>query len=132
VAPTEVPTKPPEIKEKVKVVILVGLGTGSAPEQMGPQEALAEEFNATHDDIEIEFLFVPYEESRDRYLAMLVGGTPPGLVGPVGVETHAEFFDTWADITPFIYGEKYDMSDFYGPTVELTQYPEKNLGLPLC
>ena len=138
-APTKVPTKPPEptptpppeIKEKVKVVILVGMGTGSAPDQMEPQEALAEEFNATHDDIEIEWLFVPYEQSRDRYLAMLAGGTPPGLVGPVGIETHAEFFATWADVTPFIERDNYDMSDFYGPTVELTQYPERNLGLPL-
>lgn len=112
-------------------MILVGLGTGSAPEQMEPQEALAEEFNATHDDIEIEFLFVPHEESRDRYLAMLAGGAPPGLVGPVGIESHAEFFDTWADITPFIEGDKYDLSDFSGPTMKLAQYPDKNLGLPL-
>lgn len=112
-------------------MILVGLDTGSAPEQMEPQEALAEEFNATHDDIEIEFLFVLHEESRDRYLAMLAGGAPPGLVGPVGIKTHDEFFDTWADITPFIEGDKYDLSDFYVPTMKLTQYSDKNLGLPL-
>jgi multiple sugar transport system substrate-binding protein len=130
-APPEEPEAPPAEAEKVIVQIFVGMGTGTSPEQIEQEELLSDEFNATHDDIEIEWLIVPYEESRDRYLAMLAGGTPPGLVGPAGVETHAEFLDTWADVTPFIDAEKYDLSDFYGPTVELTQYPDKNIGLPL-
>jgi multiple sugar transport system substrate-binding protein len=117
--------------EKVKVVIFVGMGTGTDPDQIAAQEALAEKFNTSHDDIEIEFLIVPVEESGERFLAMVSGGTAPQLVGPNGISTIAEFFDTWADITPFIEAEQYDMSDFYGPAVALNEYPEKNTGLPL-
>src|SRR5262245_45082522 len=47
--------------EKVKVVIFVGMGTGTDPEQVDAQNALAEKFNSTHDNIEIEFLIVPHE-----------------------------------------------------------------------
>jgi multiple sugar transport system substrate-binding protein len=117
--------------EKAKVTIFVGLGTGTDPDQIAAQEALAEEFNTTHDDIEIEFLIVPVEEAPERLLAMVSGGNAPQLVGPNGISTVAQFFDLWADITPFIEAENFDLSDFYGPAVSLNQYPDKNTGLPL-
>ncbi len=118
-------------QDKAHVVIFVGMGTGTDPDQIPPQEALAEKFNSTHDNIEIEFLIVPVEENRTRYLAMLAGGNAPQLVGPNGVSTVAQFFDSWADIAPFLEAENYDTSDFYGPAVELNEYPDKNTGLPL-
>lgn len=118
-------------QDKVKVVIFVGLGTGTDPDQITQQEALAAEFNATHDNIEIEFLIAPHDEAGTRLLAMFAGGNAPQLVGPNGVSTIAQFFDSWADITPFIEAENFDTSDFYGPAVELNQYPEINTGLPL-
>jgi len=132
VAPVATEAAPPAAPaEKAKVVIFVGMGTGTDPDQIAAQEALQEEFNSAHDDIEVEFLIVPHEESGERYLAMLAGGNAPQLVGPNGISTIAEFFDTWADITPFIEADKYDMSDFYGPAVTLNEYPDKNTGLPL-
>ena len=122
---------PAEAVEVAKVVIFIGMGTGTDPDQIAAQEALQDEFNSTHDDIKVEFLIVPHEEAGERYLAMLAGGNAPQLVGPNGVSTIAEFFDTWADITPYIEAENFDMSDFYGPAVSLNEYPEKNTGLPL-
>jgi multiple sugar transport system substrate-binding protein len=62
---------------------------------------------------------------------MVSGGTAPELVGPNGVETSATYLDLWADITHYIKAENFDTSDFYGPAVELNQYPDKNTGLPL-
>lgn len=118
-------------QEKVKVVIFVGLGTGTDPDQITQQDALAERYNSTHDNIEIEFLIAPNEEAGTRLLAMIAGGNAPQLVGPNGVSTIAQFFDSWADITPFIEAENFDTSDFYGPAVELNQYPTINTGLPL-
>jgi multiple sugar transport system substrate-binding protein len=117
-------------QEKVKVVIFVGLGTGTDPDQITQQDALAEKFNSSHDNIEIEFLIAPHEESGERLLAMLASD-PPQLVGPNGVSTIAQYFDSWADITPFIEAENFDTSDFYGPAVDLNTYPDKNTGLPL-
>jgi len=130
--PTEVPaTETPPPAEKAKVVIFVGMGTGTDPDQIAAQEALQEEFNATHDDIEVEFLIVPHEEAPERYLAMLAGGNAPQLVGPNGTSTIAQFLDTWADVTPYIEAENYDTSDFYGPVLALNEFPGKSVGLPL-
>ena len=41
--PAEEPAAP---AEKAKVVIFIGMGTGTDPDQIAAQEALAEEFNA--------------------------------------------------------------------------------------
>ncbi|MEW6716449.1 MAG: extracellular solute-binding protein [Chloroflexota bacterium] len=128
-APAETEKAPP--KEKAKVVIFIGMGTGTDPDQIEAQEALAEEFNSTHDDIEVEFLIVPHEEAPERFLAMISGGNAPQLVGPNGTSTISQFLDTWADVTPFIEAENTDMSDFYGPVLELNEFPGKNVGLPL-
>ena len=127
--PTEAEAAPPA--EKAKVVIFIGMGTGTDPDQIAAQEALAEEFNSTHEDIEVEFLIVPNEEAPERYLAMIAGGNAPQLVGPNGTSTIAQFLDTWADVTPFIEAENYDLSDFYGPVLKINEYPDKNVGLPL-
>jgi hypothetical protein len=43
----------------------------------------------------------------------------------------AQFFDSWGDVAPLIEAEGFDTSDFYGPAVELNQYPDKTVGLPL-
>lgn len=117
--------------EVVKVDIFVGLGTGTDPDQVAAQEALAERFNSTHNDIEIEFVIVPNDESTVRLLAQISGGNPPGLVGPGGVDVAAGFFDLWEDVQPYIDAENTDTSDFYGAAVELYQYPDKTVGLPL-
>lgn len=117
--------------EKAKVVIFIGMGTGTDPDQIAAQETLQEQFNSSRDDIELEFLIVPHEEAGERFLAMLAGGNAPQLVGPNGISTVAEFFDTWADVTPFIEADNLDLSDFYGPAVTLNQYPDRTVGLPL-
>ena len=117
--------------EKIKVRIFVGLGTGTDPDQISAQEALAAEFNSTHDDIEIEFMIVPNDESDQRLLAMIAGGDAPELVGPGGVDIAATYFDMWEDISPYIDAEGFDTSDYYGAAVDLYSYPEKIVGLPL-
>lgn len=128
---TAVPTElPPITPGKTRVTIFVGLGTGTDPGQIEVENALAEKFNSTHDKLEIVFLIVPYEQSRDKLLAMLSGGTAPQLVGPLGIETTGQFLDSWEDLTPYIQRDNYDMSDFYGPAATLNVYEGKNIGLP--
>jgi multiple sugar transport system substrate-binding protein len=117
--------------EKQKVTIFVGFGTGTDPDQVAAQEELAKKFNDSHDDIEMEFLIVPVEEARERFLAMVAGDNAPQLVGPHGISTIANFLDQWEDVTPYIEKDNYDMSDFYGPATTLNKYPDLNAGLPL-
>ena len=122
---------PAPTSDKAKVTIFVGFGTGTDPDQVAAQEALAKKFNESHDNIEVEFLIVPNEEATERFLAMVAGGNAPQLVGPHGISTIAKFKDQWEDVTPYIEKEKYDMSDFYGPSTTLNKYPDLNAGLPL-
>jgi multiple sugar transport system substrate-binding protein len=132
VAPVE-PTEAPAAAEPVKIVIFVGFGTGTSPEQMEVHNQIAEEFNSTHDKIQIEFLTVPWEERITKFSTMLAGDMTPDIAMPIGVGGIAEFYDEWMDLTPFIERDNYDMSDFFGTTVEIHTYPNKGLlGLPLC
>jgi multiple sugar transport system substrate-binding protein len=64
---------------------------------------------------------------------MLAGDMAPDIVMPIGVSGVALFFDQWADFTPFIQADNYDMTRFIGKTVETHNYPGKGmLGLPMC
>lgn len=117
--------------DKKKVTILVGFGTGTDPDQVKAQEALAKKFNDSHDKIEMEFLIVPNKEATERFLTMVSGGDAPQLVGPHGTSTIARFKEYWEDITPYITKDSYDFGDFYGPAVSINSYPDLNAGIPL-
>ena len=124
------PTAPPP--EPYTVIIYVGFGTGTAAEQIAVHEALAEEFNAQSDGIiTCEFLTVPYAERLSKFTTMLAADMPPDICMPIGIAGIASFIDAWADITPFIERDNYDMTQFYGLTIELHHYPDRGqLGLP--
>lgn len=116
-----------------KVTIFVGFGTGTSPEQQEVHKKLQDDFNASHDDLQIEFLTVPWAERITKFSTMLAGDMAPDLVMPIGVGGIAEFYEEWADLTPFITQDNYDMSRFVGKTVEIHNYGERGtLGLPMC
>lgn len=119
------------VSETVKISIFVGLGTGTDPDQITAQEALADEFNSTHDDIQIEFLIVPNDEANERLLAMVAGGEAPELVGPGGVDVAGDYRDILADVQPLMDAEGFDTSDFYGAAVDLYAGEDKTVGIPL-
>jgi multiple sugar transport system substrate-binding protein len=130
-APVEAPTTAPAAGGAVKVTVFVGFGTGTDPSQIELHTQLAQEFNSTHPDIQVEFMTVPYEEHVTKFSTMLAGGTPPDLVMPIGVMGVAEFYDEWLDIAPYIKRDSYDTSDYYGPSLLLQTYPDKTVGLPI-
>ncbi|HMD81511.1 MAG TPA: hypothetical protein VKE92_09415, partial [Anaerolineales bacterium] len=125
IAATQAPAEPQ------KVVIFVGFGTGTDPDQVAAQEELAKKFNDSHDNIEMEFLIVPNEEATERFLAMVSGDNAPQLVGPHGTSTIARFKEYWEDVTPYIEKDNYDLTDFYGPATTINKYPDLDAGLPL-
>jgi multiple sugar transport system substrate-binding protein len=115
----------------VKITIFVGFGTGTEPEQIELHNQIAKEFNESHDDIQIEFITVPYEEHSTKFSTMLAGDMAPDIVMPIGVAGTAEFQDEWLDLKPYVERDNYDMSDFYGPAMELQYVGDKLIGLPL-
>jgi multiple sugar transport system substrate-binding protein len=131
-APTAVPpTAAPPAGEKVKITVFVGFGTGTEPEQIELHNQIAQEFNSTHPDIEVEFLTTAYEEHDTKFTTMVAGGMAPDLVMPIGVMGVAAYYDEWLDIAPYLQRDGYDTSDYYGPTLKLQTYSDKTVGLPV-
>ena len=60
--------------EVVNIQIFVGIGTGDAPEQVALHKTLQDEFNASHSDIQIEFLTTLNAEARTKFSTMLASG----------------------------------------------------------
>ena len=131
VAEATVPAPTQAAGEPVKIVIFVGFGTGNEPEQIDLHNQIAQEFNSTHSDIQIEFLTVTYEEHDSKFSTLLAGDLAPDLVMPIGVMGVAAYYDEWLDIDPYIQRDTYDVSDYYGPALLLQTYPDKTVGLPV-
>ena len=121
-------------RRSTKVLIFVGFGTGTDPTQQAAHKKMQDAYNSTHDKIQIEFVTVPHDERITKFSTMLAGGMSPDIVMPIGVGGIAEFYnDEWADLTPYITKDKYDMNRFIGTTTKIHQYPQKGiLGLPMC
>lgn len=113
--------------EVVNIQIFVGIGTGDAPEQVALHKTLQDEFNASHSDIQIEFLTTLNAEARTKFSTMLASGQAPDLVMPIGIEGVANFQDEWLDISQMVKDDGYDMSDFNAAPVE----GESFFGLPI-
>jgi multiple sugar transport system substrate-binding protein len=91
---------------------------------------IAEEFNASHQDIQIEFTFSTWEEHAAKFSTLIAGDLAPDLAFPIGVQGIAEFYDEWIDVAPYIKADNYDTSDFYGPALDLLHYSDKTIGVP--
>ncbi len=115
----------------VKVTIFVGFGAGSDPDSMAALNTIAEEYNASHTDTQIEFTFSTWEEHTSKFSTLLAGDLAPDLAFPIGIQGIAEFYDEWIDVAPYIQKDNYDTSDFYGPSLPLLTFNDKTIGLPL-
>jgi multiple sugar transport system substrate-binding protein len=115
----------------VKITIFVGFGAGSDPDSMAALNTIAGEYNASHTDIQIEFMFSTWEEHTSKFSTLLAGDLAPDLAFPIGIQGIAEFYDEWIDVSPYVKRDKYDTSDFYGPALQLLNFNDKTIGLPL-
>lgn len=117
--------------EVVPIRWFVGLGAGTDAPVIPMQEAIVEQFNATHDDIELTLEVAPDAEQAVTLMqTQVAGGNPPDIAGPVGVKGAAQFFGGWLDLAPYI--EDYDVSDFDPALIEFWNQQEVQLGLPFA
>jgi multiple sugar transport system substrate-binding protein len=119
--------------DKVQIRGFVGLGTGTEPPQVAVQEAVVEEFNASHPNIELVLEVVAYDAARDALATQVASGNPPDIVGPVGVQGSEAFHGQWLDLTSLIEAADYDLSQFGEGAVEFYNVGgEGQLGLPFA
>ncbi len=71
---------------KTNVAWLVGLGTGTDPQQVAVQKQVVADFNASHPDINLTLQIAPTNGEAYTLLAsQIAAGNAPDIVGPVGV-----------------------------------------------
>ena len=107
------------------------LGTGDAPEQVTVERKVAEDFNASHPGIHLQFEGFVYAAAADALSVQLGSGSGPDVVGPVGVGGAERFKGQWLDLQPYIDKAGIDMSQFPESTVQLYNAGgEGQLGIP--
>lgn len=121
-------------QSKIQVTWLVGLGTGTNDQQIEIQNKVVEEFNASQSDVELIInIGASFETTRDVMATLIAAGTPPDIVGPVGVGGSNAFTDQWADLTPYIEKTGYDLSVFDPALLDLYRTAEGGLvGIPFA
>ncbi|HLV12547.1 MAG TPA: ABC transporter substrate-binding protein, partial [Trueperaceae bacterium] len=100
------------LAQPVTITWFVGLGAGAQPEQQAAQDAIVERFNAEHDDIRLEIVYVTNEVSVTTLSTLIATGEAPDIVGPVGGAGSAAFAGNFLDLTPLIESTGYDLSQF--------------------
>jgi multiple sugar transport system substrate-binding protein len=121
-------------QDKVTVTWFVGLGTGTNDQQIEAQNLVVEEFNASQSEVELVLnIGASFETSRDTISTLIAAGTPPDIVGPVGVGGSNAFAGQWMDLQPLVDSTSYDLSVFPEALVDLYRTPEGELlGIPLA
>ena len=81
----------------------MGLGTGTDAETQVPvQQAVVDEWNAAHPEIQVTLEVVPNPSAKDTLLTENAAGNPPDVVGPAGVAGSNGFYGNWLDLTDLI------------------------------
>ena len=105
--------------------VLVGFGTGNAPDQIRVQEALARAF-ASERDSTISFRRIPDTDEAQRQLGVLLAaGTPPDIILPTGVYGISLYLDknVWLDLNPMLRANDVDLGLFVDAAVEAAKAP---------
>lgn len=98
------------------VQVLVGFGSGNAPDQIPIEEQLAKKFTDAHGDTKVEFLRVPDSDAAQNKLTLTMNaGNPPQVILPSGVYGINVFIDqgVWADLTPYLKKDNLDITQLF-------------------
>lgn len=131
-APTEAPAEAAS-GEKTVVKWFVGLGTGGDAAQQEVQQRVVEEFNATHDDIELQVEIVQNTVAYDTVATLIASGDAPDIIGPVGTSGANQFAGTFLDLGPLVESTGYDLTQFPQAAVDFYRTDDGALeGLPFA
>lgn len=106
--------------------VLVGFGTGNAPEQIVVQEKLARAFAASGDGRRISFRRIPDGDEAQRQLGVLTAaGTAPDIILPTGVYGISLYLDqkVWLDLAPLLKAAKVDTSLYVDAALDAAKAP---------
>ena len=117
---------------QVEIRWFIGLGAGAQEAQAQAQQAIADEFNASQDQIKLT-LEVVAQSPFDVLATEIAAGNAPDIVGPMGIRGRASFPGAWLDLTDLLESNNYDLSDFDPALVDFYRLPDQGqLGLPFA
>lgn len=82
--------------------VLVGFGTGNAPEQVPPQDELAKKYEAANAGSSVDFLRIPdTDEAQRKFGVLLASGDAPDVILPTGLYGISLYLDqdVWLDLS---------------------------------
>ena len=124
----------PATGEAVEIRWFCCIGTGDNVETQVPtEEAVVAAFNEEHDDIELVFEMIDYDEAYDVLATQIAGGNPPDILGPAGGTAAAAFEGEWLDLTDVIESSGHDLTQYAPGSVEFYQVEgQGQVGLPFA
>ncbi len=127
-------TDEPDAGEPVVIRWFCCIGTGDNVETQVPtEEAVVAAFNEEHDDIELVFEMIDYDEAYDALAVQIAGGNPPDILGPAGGTAAAAFEGEWLDLTDVIESSGHDLTQYAPGSVEFYQVEgQGQVGLPFA
>ena len=80
----------------------IGLGAGTQPAQIGPEQKFITDYNASQKDVYIQYEIVDNTQAANILKTEIAAGNAPDIIGPVGVEGLNLFADQLLDLKPQI------------------------------
>jgi multiple sugar transport system substrate-binding protein len=85
----------------------IGLGAGTQPAQIGPEQKFITDYNASQKDVYIQYEIVDNTQASTILKTEIAAGNAPDIIGPVGVEGLNLFQDQLLDLKPQIASSGY-------------------------
>jgi multiple sugar transport system substrate-binding protein len=134
ITPAPLPESGPGPNGGTIVRWFIGLGTGGQPQQVAAEQQVANDFNAAQSDIFLSVEIYDNKVAGNILKTQIAAGTPPDIIGPVGVEGLNLFLDQLLDLTSLVSSENYDTSKVDPALNDFWKMGEGNalIGLPFA
>ena len=125
---TAQPTGPP-----VEIKWYCCLGTGDDKTQLPVEAKVVDDFNKSQTHIKLVFDHVAYAGARAAFATRIASGTPPDVVGPVGVGGAEAFRGQWLDLKDLIAKNNVDLSVYGQGAVDFYKVAgQGQIGIPFA
>jgi multiple sugar transport system substrate-binding protein len=118
---------------KTVVTWFIGLGTGTAEQQIKIQMDVTRAFNQSQDEIDLRLdIAASHQPAPSKLGTLIASGNAPDIIGPMGFSGANIFEGQWLDLTPLIEKHHYDLQQYPAPLVEMYREGDALVGLPFA
>jgi multiple sugar transport system substrate-binding protein len=93
---------PTSLAAPVHIRWFVGLELGNTSQQIAIEQEVVDNFNASHDNIELTLEVVPSDSAKDILKRQIDAGNAPDIIGPQSFSPAGLFRGQWLDLAPYL------------------------------